>query len=219
MIKTCRFYSLLIFAAVAMFILIQAASAASDHASAIRSIDFRNFTYPISGAAADILKAKSVRVRDGVYEKEWWDNVGDMQQSVNFSVGNVSYGDINRDGQEEAVVDTGFSWMGASAQTVARMYVFTVKGGKPVLLAVPDLEAQIDRDFSPANKDDHCENGIYTWTAQATREGVVKVDAFVGNLKVCYDEKKGYNMLTMKFRLKNNRWVLAEAPTRWRKKQ
>jgi hypothetical protein len=220
MTKIRQICSWLIFPAVGMFCLSQATSAASDHTSDIRSIDFRNFTYPISGTVAeDILKAKSIRVRNGIYEKEWRDKVGDMQQSVNFSVNNVSYSDINRDGKEEAVVDTGFSWTGASEQTAALMHIYMLKGGKPVRLLVPDLEAQLGRDFSPANEQDPCEDGIYTWTSQATGEGVVKVDAFVGNLKICYDEKKGYNMLTMKYWLKDNRWILAEAPKRWRKKQ
>lgn len=135
-----------------------------------------------------------------------------------FSVGSVSYGDIDRDGKEEAVVDTGFGYMGRVQQTEPRMYVYRLEGGKPVLLASPDIETLIARDFSPTKRDDPCEDGIFSWSAEATEEGVVKVDAFVGNLRICYDEKKGYNMVTMKYVLKGNRWVLAEAPKRWRKK-
>lgn len=81
----------------------------------IRSVDFRNFTYPISGGGAEIVKAKSIRVRDGKYERRWNDAVA-SDESFSFSVESVSYGDIDGNGKEEAVVDASLSWMGGVQQ-------------------------------------------------------------------------------------------------------
>jgi hypothetical protein len=222
MINYRHFYSLNILLALGMFCITRASFAESRRDSDIRTVDFRNFTYPVSGAAAEVTKTKSIRVRNGIFEKQWEEkngSLGSTTQSISFSVNSVSYGDINRDGSDEAVVDTGFSWMGGYQQDESRMYVYTVGGGRPELLKVPDIEDQVRRDFSRHNKSrDPCEEGIYAWSAKASGEGLVKVDATVGNPHTCYDARKGYPIVSMSYRLSDNRWVLAESPKRWRKK-
>jgi hypothetical protein len=188
----------------------------------IRSVDFRNFPYPVSGVAAEMTKQKFIHARNGAYEKQWKEEIGNLGsriQTITFSVNSVSYGDITGDGKEEAVVDTSFSWMGGYQQDETRMYVYTVKNGKLELVVVPDIADQIDRDFSRHNKSkDPCEDGIYGWSAKASGEGQVKVDATLGNPHTCYDGSKGYPMVSMSYRLGDNRWILTQAPKRWREK-
>jgi hypothetical protein len=134
----------------------------------IRGVDFRNFAYPTSGVAAEITKQKSIRVRNGVYEKHWKDNEI-SEDSFSFSVESVSYGDITRDGKADAVVETTFSWMGGVQQYESRIYVFTVIDGRTELVRVPDIANQIYRDFSRYNKShDPCEDGVFTFSAKAS---------------------------------------------------
>ncbi len=181
----------------------------------IRSVDFKNFSYPATGVAAEITKKKSIRVRNGEH-KNWKDEF--RADSFSFSVESVSYGDLTGDGKEEAIVDTSFSWMGGVQQDESRIYVYTMIDGNPQLVPVPDIANQIDRDFSRHNKSsDRCADGIYSFSAKASAEGLVKVDAVLGNPRICYEENKGYPMASMSYRISDNRWILVQPPKFWRK--
>ena len=186
----------------------------------IRDVDFRNFSYPVSGVAAEVTRARSIRVKQGIFAKEWEEkhSLGSMTKRFTFSVNSVSYGDIDHDGTEDAVIDTSFSWMGGYQQDASQMYVYTVKSGGPELIGVPDIGAQIERDFARLSKSKgRCEDGVYSWSVVATREGLIKAEAIIGNPHVCFDEEKGYSMASMTYRLEANRWVLVKALKRWRK--
>ncbi len=217
MIKFNQYYVASISLVVAVIIFTHDSHAESRRDSDIQSIDFKNFAYPASDVAAEITKKKSIRVQNGEYKNFKDDEF--REDSFSFSVESVSYGDITGDGKEEAVVDTSLTWMGGVQQDESRIYVYTMTEGKPKLVLVPDIANQIDRDFSRYNKsNDPCEDGVFTFSAIASKGGLLKVDAVLGNPHACYDERKGYPMASMSYRISDNRWILVEPPTFWRQK-
>jgi len=205
--------------ALGLFGTTQVISADSLVKSDIRSIDFRDFTFPAFGIAAEITEAKSIRVRDGLFNN-WSKYEEGLYGSFSFSVNSVSYGDITGNGKEEAVIDTIFSYMGAHEQFEQRLYFYSMKDSHPVLLRLPDIGDQLDRDYSQLNRSkDPCSEGVFSWSAEVGGKGLIKVDASVGDLRHCYDEKKGDRMVTVYYKLQNNRWVFAQEPKLWRKKR
>jgi len=220
--KMHRKFMVWVLLALGLFSTPQVISADSLDKSGIRSIDFRNFTFPVFGSTAEITKAKSIRVRDGTFNN-WSKYEEGLDGSFSFSVESVFYGDITGNGKEEAVVDTLFSYQGAShPYSEQRLYFYSMKDSRPVLLRLPDIGDQLDRDYSQFNRSkDPCSEHVISWSAEVSVKGIIKVDAVVGDFppRNCYDEKKGYRMVTMYYRLQNNRWVFAQAPKLWRKKR
>lgn len=87
----------------ALILLLAPVTFAQHRVQAIRSVDFKNFTYPscVGTKTGPLSKAKRVSLHNGELE------VGDLRKNeepVNISVSNVSYADLTRDGQEEAIV-------------------------------------------------------------------------------------------------------------------
>ena len=103
-----------------------ASSFAQSNAQAIRKVDFRNFSY---NTCFDEGK-KSTRITKGKYQREIKD--GDIKYSVYFEVRAVIYGDLDGDGQEEAVVDTLCNGGGTGQFTNGLVY--HLQNGKPVLI-------------------------------------------------------------------------------------
>jgi len=87
----------------------------------IRRIDFRNFVYDAGG--------ESVRVRrgHGSYRER-----GDVDFVYSVERVNVSYGDLNGDGREEAAVTLYYS--GGGTGFFSKGFVFTLRRGRLALL-------------------------------------------------------------------------------------
>ncbi len=97
----------------------------SAFAQSIRQIDFRNFNYE---ACFDAPKgAKTIRVKNGKYEGKADD------EKVYFEVSSVTYGDLDADGVEEAIVETICS--GGGTGRFSDGIVFRYQNGKPVASA------------------------------------------------------------------------------------
>lgn len=91
---------------------------------AIRKVDFRNFSYP---TCFDEEK-KTTRIINGKYSRKVKE--GDSSYSVYFEVRNIVYGDLDGDGQEEAVIDTICNSGGTGQFTDGQVY--RMQNGKPV---------------------------------------------------------------------------------------
>jgi len=97
---------------------------AQSNAQAIRKVDFRNFSY----ATCFDDEKKTTRITKGKYQREIKDD--DIKYSVYFAVRDVVYGDLDGDGQEEAVVDTLCNGGGTGQFTDGLVY--KMQNGKPV---------------------------------------------------------------------------------------
>lgn len=91
----------------------------------IRLVDFGNFTYDAYCGGGD--ETTTVTVKNGKYEG------GDDGFPSYFEAGADSYGDLDGDGREEAAV-TSLCNTGGTGQ-FSEGYIYTMKNGKPVLLA------------------------------------------------------------------------------------
>lgn len=90
--------------------------------SDIRKVDFKNFTYDV-----EIFETKEkLTVKDGSYSRDKEDD------KLYFSASAESYGDLDDDGNEEAVVLTMMNTGGTG--NFSNGIIFTMKGGKPVVL-------------------------------------------------------------------------------------
>jgi hypothetical protein len=71
--------------------------------SPIRAVDFHNFTYPTCAGTKDgvLARVKSVTLRAGNLEVG---ELGKGEEPVAIDLTNVSYRDLTRDGEEEAIV-------------------------------------------------------------------------------------------------------------------
>lgn len=90
----------------------------------IRKIDFKNFTYVIGNLSGE--NKMKVTVKNGEFFRNKEDD------KLYFSVQSVEYGDINGDGQDEAIVTTVYNSGGTG--NFSDGFVFTLKNGKPIVL-------------------------------------------------------------------------------------
>lgn len=113
--------------------------------SGIRQVDFKNFTYPLSGPllAHDDLKWLG-DPRDGYSKRAPIHLVngkdltkvgsyGEYVQWAGFSLQSVQYADVTGDGIEDAIVVLLYQTGGT--QNTHYVYVYSVEAGKPKLLA------------------------------------------------------------------------------------
>lgn len=108
----------LILPAVALVLLQLAEGRASNP---IRTVDFRNFTYE---PACDETK---VSVKNGRFDRT------DPLEPMHFSVREVLYGDLKRNGEEQAVVLTSCNLGGTGI--FSEGFVFALQDGEPILVA------------------------------------------------------------------------------------
>jgi hypothetical protein len=108
-----------------LFILLSLAIAfvvSTNAQSDIRKVDFKNFTYDVQ-----IFETKEkLKVKDGSFDRNTEDD------KLYFSIEVESYGDLDGDGKEEAVV-TSIMNTGGTGNFSSGM-IWTMKGGKPVIL-------------------------------------------------------------------------------------
>lgn len=94
----------------------------------IRNVDFQNFTYEPSCSYEGYEK---VTVKDGEFSDE--KKVGEYTERFFFKVFNIIYGDLNRDGTDEAVILSVCNTGGTGNFTEG--FIFSIKSGAPALLA------------------------------------------------------------------------------------
>ena len=108
---------LLVLAALTIFSL-----ATVNAQNSIRKIDFKNFTYEVESGESK----EKIKVKDGEFSRHSEDD------PLYFSVTEVTYGDLDGDGQDEAVVST-LTSTGGTGQ-FSNGQIFTLKSGKPIVL-------------------------------------------------------------------------------------
>jgi len=100
-------------------------------AQTIRQVDFKNFSYPMSGPRLghdrlkwlDPSKPGHIRLVNG----------SDDAESPNFTFESVKFADVTGDGKEDAIVVLTFHSGGT--QTSDYVYIYSLADGKPKLLA------------------------------------------------------------------------------------
>lgn len=100
------------------------AGATAQAQSGIRKIDFKNFTYEITDGPRE--GKENVTVKDGEFSRI------SEEDRLFFSITDVAYGDLDGDGQDEAIVRTLMNAGGTGQFTNGRIY--TMKGGKAFLM-------------------------------------------------------------------------------------
>jgi hypothetical protein len=103
-------------------------------APTIRSINFRNFSFPVSRACSDDVKGNFARVVRGNVVLRRDKTYGPQ----GFEVAKVIYGDLTGDGKEEAVVSTvcgNLEPTSFNQSPYGNTYVYTMAAGKPVLMS------------------------------------------------------------------------------------
>jgi hypothetical protein len=94
----------------------------------IRKIDFKNFTYEPECASEDVRK---ITVKNGEFSSEKQEE-GYVDRFY-FNVIAISYGDLNGDNSEEAIILTNCNTGGTGQFTEG--FVYTLKDGKPALFS------------------------------------------------------------------------------------
>src|SRR5437763_13846551 len=93
----------------------------------IHSVDFKNFSYQ---PYCDGEEAQKLTTRSGEYSKET--QMDGYADRIWFKVFEVSYGDLNGDGRDEAVVLTTCNTGGTGNFTEG--FIYSMKAGKPSLI-------------------------------------------------------------------------------------
>ena len=106
----------------------EAASGKASLNQDIRKVDFKNYTYE-PGCAYD--NNKKITVKNGEYSYE--KPADGYTDHFYFKVFDISYGDLNNDNSEEAVVLTVCNTGGTGNFTEG--FIYTLKDGKPTLFA------------------------------------------------------------------------------------
>lgn len=92
--------------------------------SSIRSVDFRNFTFPRTASLRNPGNPKTFRLKNGEFLE--------TENQVGMYLAEVTHGDVTGDGVEEAMVRLGIHTGGSSMPNC--LYVYTLKGNRPRLL-------------------------------------------------------------------------------------
>ncbi len=107
-----------------LFSLVCAISLSTFAQGDIRQVDFKNFTYSVLDLSGE--GKEKITVKDGEFDRNTED------EKMFFSITVEGYGDLDGDGKEEAVVTTLMNTGGTGNFTNG--IIFTLKGGKPVVL-------------------------------------------------------------------------------------
>ena len=107
-----------------LILLSLAAFAQSD----IHGVDFKNLTYHPHCAAED---TQTIRVKNGEYSKET--QMDGYVEHFYFNVFGISYGDLNGDGKDEAVILTVCNTGGTG--NFSEGFVYTMKAGTALMIA------------------------------------------------------------------------------------
>jgi hypothetical protein len=94
----------------------------------IRSVDFKNFTYPAYCIGE---KPENITVKDGEFYREKQED--GYVDRFSFNVFDIAYGDVTGDGAEEAIVLSVCNTGGTG--NFSEGYVYSMKAGKPVVIA------------------------------------------------------------------------------------
>ncbi len=97
---------------------------AQQRFKSIRSIDFKNFTYPRVGEQRSYIRRRSFTLRDGEHPEH------EIEDGMHF--GQVIYGDVTGDGSEEAIVILGIQTRGSAIPNA--VYIYTLSQHGPSLL-------------------------------------------------------------------------------------
>src|SRR5947207_3731516 len=104
------------------------AEATTKNLRGIRSVDFRNFSYPTT--VGDPAKGQTIRLRNGKYEDGGKYEAGGLLYEL---YGKPAYGDVNSDGLDDAVVEIKLS--GSPTYRAFEVYAYTFRNGRAKLLA------------------------------------------------------------------------------------
>lgn len=173
-------------------------------AGSIRTVDFRNFTYPLDGDRAQGYGRSSARVRNGkfIFSRKFG--------LEGFEVMKVAYGDLTGDGQEEAVVrvDDGNIEIGGS-QNVTYTYIFSMADGRPLLLNMYCAYCN-DSTAQTAYQNYYHDDTTLLYGDTATIEsGLLVVETIAGPAICC-----PMHDVTMRFHWDGERFVLEGQPQR-----
>jgi hypothetical protein len=94
----------------------------------IRQVDFKNFTYPAGFCAGE--DREEITVRGGEFSEE--KEVDGYTERLYFEVFSVTYGDLNGDRRDEAIILTVCNTGGTG--NFSEGLIYTLKNGKPALL-------------------------------------------------------------------------------------
>ncbi|MBI4748385.1 MAG: hypothetical protein HY774_07830 [Acidobacteria bacterium] len=169
--------------------------------SSIRSIDFRNFTYPLPDKRFSEL-GKKVRVVDGTCD----DGSNQMCRAY-FHVAEVIYGDLTGDQHEEAVVVTIF---GSACGTyyLTNIYVYSLVNRKPLLLAQLK-ESQVEEDFKKTYRGDKYQLFESVESGRLIKNKQLTVSYFTTGAHCCPE-----NVSTFRYELRGKKMVLIQNPKR-----
>src|SRR5436309_759417 len=108
------------------------ANFAGQGQTTIRNVDFKNFTYqPSCTDMEDGKKLEKITVKNGEFARE--KQMEGYVDRFDFRIMAVTFGDLNGDKQDEAIILSNCNTGGTGQFTEG--FVYTIKGGKPVLLA------------------------------------------------------------------------------------
>lgn len=171
----------------------------------IRSIDFRNHTYPFTAPTppfADL--PKRIRVRRGLYHSP---HVEPSLSYAYFKVAQVIYGDLTGGGQDGAAVVTIYG--GASGDyCLTSIYLYTLRSNRPKLLAIlnEDRVAKEYQRFAHTNQ-------LFEAIAGGTkiRKGVLITEHLAGGAHCC-----PAMVFTLKCRMRGGRLIVVNRSLRRR---
>ena len=146
---------------VPVFLLLSCSSLAIRAESDIHSVDFKNFTYS-AYCAGD--QPEKISVKNGEYSKET--QMDGYVDRIYFNVFGISYGDLNGDGSDEAVILSVCNTGGTG--NFSEGYIYSQKAGKPFLLThIPGGDraygglrsAKVENGILTVDSNDPGENG------------------------------------------------------------
>lgn len=177
--------------------------------NSIRSVNFRDFTYPTSNRCVDAAGGRNVKVSQGKSIHSRDKHYG----PVGFRVAKITYGDLTNDGVEEAVIATHCGFIGnvnLPQSPWADTYVYTLQNGKPHLLAMVDWTT-----YEP-NYQRYYQDGtiLFYGGPEGIINGKLLLGAWAGQGRCCPEYE-----VSMNLRWNGQRFITTEKPGRKKRKR
>lgn len=170
-------------------------------ASDIQKVDFLNYSYQPSVCSDEIGIPKTVKVHEGKFK--------DGDNFYTIAATEMSYGDVNGDGREDAVIQVR---CGSSAGTLRafEIHVYTDRNGKAELLATLD-SLGVEADYKKTNP----EGTVFFPSQNAPKivNGHLMIEALTDGSFASPE-----NMTTFDYRWNGDKFILCETPTQTQRK-
>jgi len=162
----------------------------------IRKVDFKNFSYSPTLCNKEYKIGSSVRIRNGMFR------TGRADDGAEFGVSNIQYGDLNSDGNEDAIVTTYCEPIPNNNAGANEWFIYTIQQNGRFILLSEMTDESLNKDYSS-----YFSGGVLWRSSISIKSGYLIVESAADGPHCCPKHK-----VTMRYRWNGQKFVLTAPP-------